>query len=550
MVLKLSFPILVVVALTSGFPSAHAAPPPLDLPGAVVDAAIRPAKWGEPVPPLVGMRPTRLPSSVQERGSTSYRPGTFDVHILVVPTDEGPAPWDRGLAERYVTGLDAWYAAATDGRYRFRLAKFHTLPAYKGYLCGVHGAFDHAKDALKAIKPGRGATDALPVIVNLAPDFPGPGCDMDGQAFQGSPGAWMRAFPEYKANDATTFAHEIGHNFGLAHSSAPEPDSGDEWLEGKVDPYVWEYADSGDVMGVGGHWQCDERGWRCTFMIGGLHGHNRNLLGVLKPRVISHVPMPSRVEESVDIELVAAQSGESGKQVAYLPWRQMSKFMIEYRPAAGLDQYVGESHGTGAGVHVRMIGDRFDDYVAYPGLWNPIGTVAVAAGAPRGFPVFTYPTVPTAFGVGQSTRLPDGTRITVLSMTPTRAIVRVARPADTDAPVMQKPLIESAAGVCKKFPCRIPQNASQDGVYPVWISTGRFLDEQWVSSASITINGKPFVTVKRAMPDGTDEESPLQRYEEGWGRIAPLKAGSHTVRYTYRDLSGNVGSSSYRLNVG
>lgn len=65
-----------------------------------------------------------------------------------------------------------------------------------------------------------------------------------GVAFVGSRGAWLHN----SQWNLKTCAHEVGHNFGLPHSGAWDPDNGSVIGPGQV----WEYGNVFDMMGVGG----------------------------------------------------------------------------------------------------------------------------------------------------------------------------------------------------------------------------------------------------------------------------------------------------------
>lgn len=488
--------------------------------------------------PPEGSPRTKLPRAVGVAESTTYKSGTYDVHILAVSTRDGAYPWDEVEARRQVERMDAWFAAETQGAFRFRLAGFRVLPEYPGSLCGVEPAEMHAAPEIRAIQPSAGAVDVLPVIVGLA----SADCALDGQAWLGRPVAWVSVDSEYPSVAAMVLWHEIGHNLGLGHSASVVPGSfADPWPMG-TNPEVVEYGDAADTMGGGGQWYCDYI--ECVFNTSGLHAHNRNLLRALSPDVISHVPMGSATSAQAVVELVAEESSVPGIQVVYLPWRNRSKFFIEYRPALGNDAHLADDHGPGSGVHVRLVGDTpTKTPPLYPNQGYGLGTVALPVGAAPD----VYSSIPIGFRAGQSTLLPDGTRVEVVSLAPDRATVRIVRPVDEAPPTMAVPRIEYQRGACTRYPCTVPVTASKKGKYRIWIAYGTLDDDQWVSSAVVRVNGVETLVDERPAPDGTDEEMAIGPGSDGWGLWRTYGPGTYNVVYTYRDLAGNEGTSTYQL---
>lgn len=502
---------------------------------------VLPSFAGDIVSAPVGTPTTRAPRLVHEHGSTTYKRGTYDVHILAVASDAGPAPWDEARARRQVESLDAWFSSHTRGMYRFRLAGYQVIPAYPGQLCGVEPALEHAAPEIERIRPSSGATDALPVVVGAWPS----GCAMAGQAWLGSPGAWVSEDATFPDFSLSALIHELGHNLGLEHSGAVDPVAGiaDPWPAGTT-PTVIEYGDGSDIMGQGIQWSCVPGS--CDIRPTGLHAHNRNLLGALESTEIGFVGMAS-VESSVDVELVHVNAESAGTRAVYLPWLNRTKFMLEYRTASGGDVWLDSDGGAGSGVVARLVDTdlssgpepypRDDDTSIY------YGTVAW----PVALPATSNDLIPLGLKVGKSTRLTDGTLVEVLSADAMRATVRVTRPADTTAPTMSIPKIEYAGGACTRYPCTVPAKASKKGKYRLLITFGSMDDNQWVVSAQVAVNGTPVFVDDRPAPDGTDEETSMSPGSRGWGGWRTYPAGRYTVTYRYTDLAGNEGSSSIQI---
>lgn len=529
-----------VAALTVG--AAVLLPLPAQSSAPVVPPTL-PSFEGDFIIPAPGTPRTKMPSVVQVRGKTTYKAGVYDVHVLAIPTAAGSQPWDEAEARRQVEAMDSWYSTETSGLFRFRLAGYQVLTPYPGDLCGLLPSVEHAQDAIALLEASPGATDVLPVMVGLLPKT----CtDKIGQANLGSPNSWVGSVPGVAGVDESTLWHEIGHNLGLLHSAAiTAEDISQPWAPGMT-PEIEEYGNWADTMGMGGQWSCT--GTSCEFHLSGLHSHNRNLLGSLAEDEIGFVGMPSLAGESEVLELVSDEAGIPGTQAIYLPWLNRSKFLVEYRPARGLDRYLDDPGGPGSGVHVHLINtDLARGPSPYPATdrQGGFGTVAF----PSGIKADEYSGVPIGFKMGQSTLLPDGTRIEVLATTADKATIRISRPVDSQPPTMTPPLIQYTKGQCRSFPCTVPVTAASRGMYKIWLGYGVLDDNQWVDYAEALVNGKRLLWEERATPDGTDQESSFTPGSSGWGHYEVLAPGTYTLAYSYRDLAGNVGTASYQITL-
>lgn len=491
--------------------------------------------------PAPGTPKTKMPWDVKPRGSTTYKRGLYDIHVFVVATEDGPEPWDEAEARQQVSLVDDFFNDVTNGLFRVRLASFGVLPPYPGRLCGVPDAMAHAAPEVEAIQVAPDATDALPVIVGRWPDS----CFAAGMAWAGSPGTWLGINPEWGRYNLKTFVHEIGHNFGLVHAGAvPRTFTDDPWPSLSSVPTEEEYGDGSDVMGRGGQSACDYAS--CTFNMSGMNGHNRNILGAVSPDRISSAAMTQAGDDSEVFTLASEESGQPGVQLLYLPWRNRSMFSVEYRAALGRDRHIDDEYGPGAGVHVRLLGSRISEGPApYPEQSREL-TDSVA------FPSATwageeYINIPIGFKSGQSALLPDGTMVEILSAAGSEASVRVSRPADTTPPSMGVPRIGYAGGACTRYPCTVPASVGKKGKYRVLVDFGSYDDDQWVAFARVDINGAGVMEYQRPEPDGTDEATPLTSGARDWGMWKTYGPGTLNVTYTYRDLAGNEGTSTYQV---
>ena len=258
------------------------------------------------------------------------------------------------------------------------------------------------------------------------------------------------------------------------------------------------------------------------------------------------MPM-EQTETSTTVSLKPLSDPASGVRLAYLPWLNRSKLLIEYRPPAGRDTRLDADYGARTGVYIRLIDtDLTSGPSPYPVEDDSTyyyGTVALPSGA---IPA-QYWSIPLGFRTGGVVTLPDGSRVDVLAADSSAASVRVTRPADTQPPSMSPPRIEFAGGQCTRYPCTLPASAIRKGKYRLWVSFGAFDDDQWVASVRATVNGTEALFDERPAPDGTDEETSMSPGSGYWGAWRTYIPGRYTIVYTYTDLAGNAGTSTYQV---
>jgi len=474
--------------------------------------------------------------------------GNYEVVVLPIVTGLGNPGVTETNSRNLISRLSVAYGSATNGKITFTLKA--VLPAASVSTDFVR---NNKLDVVKQIYNSRGLyLDPDPgfaglIVVGVIPydktmnDWAGLG-DQPGQ-FVILNGGW--------SDDAAlgTLGHEIGHNFGLAHSNTLQCPSNSKVL---ACAYPTEYSDQSDPMG---NYMISYYSSPALLRFSAL---NLDRLGVLSP----NQKIDAITTGTFSLTPVYGQD-KSGLRLIYLPVNNAETYAIEYRPAVGLDKLLSASRmavkGSKAfwtltpsfGVQIRLIASQqqlFGPLNQNPNvslIQNPdlLNSDSVTSSTDWSTEPSALLTVPGAkqqgLLSGQSYVLSDGSKVTVLSEDPIKgALVVVTRPSDVQAPAISKPTISWDSPNSSGCPVAQIDTPSPQSSWPsIQINGLTIVENRKIATVILEVNG--------ALVAANVSQDDSGKYNLTY---TPHTIGTFHVRVLATDTSGN-GSASPMVDI-
>jgi hypothetical protein len=325
--------------------------------------------------------------------------------VTVVAADRSPTAAEatrRQLVDAVDGPVAGFWAGQTGGRIRLAVTASATWTPSSPLDCSSPTSVWSAAAAAVGFTAGPGRH----LLVHLAADLPGvAGCAYGLAEVGGGIGAGGDLY--VRDTLPSLLAHELGHNFGLGHSSAQQCDGAVDGGTCRVLPYRDYY----DVMGAS---------WEHT---GTLDVAQAARLGVL-PDAQRQVLTAGGPGGTVTL---APLGGRSGTRALELTAPDGTAYWLEYRAATGQDSWLaGNRLGLQAGVLLHRAGGLPDTSLLLDGTPSPAAAQAAD--------------VHVALPVGTAVPLADGFRVTVRSVAGGAAVVAVSTaPAAAAAPPAARP---------------------------------------------------------------------------------------------------------------
>lgn len=339
-------------------------------------------------------------------------------------------------------------------------------------------------------------------------------------------GSLMLINGDWSTNNANTIAHELGHNMGLDHANSA--------VCTNTAPIVCdqkEYGDYSSVMGT------NVLGWP-----------NLNYVARFSATELDHLKVLPDIKRTIAVESgefklapVYSKNIELPK-VIYIPIGNELSYSIEYRPAVGSDSALAQNQITlngsnsyytnipSYGIQIRILNVKGKSFSAIqPQLSNfPNFETALLVDS------FTAPQVQP---MGKTFNLSDGSTVTFISADPnTGAVVKIFRPADTEAP--QIPSITANWPNVRYFLGPKGERLVQHKSVGVWdypkltIPVSAVVENRMIKTLDLEINGQIVDSLSNNALINTREFS----YQTN-------SVGNFAVRLIATDYAGNMARS-------
>jgi len=421
--------------------------------------------------------------------------GTFEIDVLPISTSLGTPTINLNEAQNTVASISQIYSALSDGKVKFVLRKILPGVSSVGPILAVTDTLKY----VPADNPPVDAGFAGLIVVEVIPK--NPSILFSGESY----GSDVLLNDFFDLNSTNTLAHEIGHSFGLDHSSSGSCSIANLLWTCTAD----EYGDNSDFMGSYLLGKAMQQG----ATIERLSASQLDNLGFLDKQQIAYA------DASLTTVLSPVYSTSAGgTRLLYIPIDNQDGYSVEFRPATGLEVALSQNQidvwgGGGSyyssvpsyGVQVRLLAGISPLFkkempaVSYPSVTGPSADGNEIFSGRKSAVLTLQNSVQQGLNTGESMILFDGTVINVDSEDGTLgAKIEVIRPAVTSGPTLDGSTVSATIQTEKNLDGTYSVNKSSIDSYS-WpaITIGSQIpsDPIRLTSAQITLNGNIVATV-------------------------------------------------------
>ena len=438
----------------------------------------------------------------------------FQVDVVPITTSLGTPVVTQAESQALIDRVNAGMDDATGGVIRFTLRS--VLPTIApGVPVTTSTEVGKVSGITPKADPGFESAILIGVIVK---DQSLPFAGMAGGQYMLVNYAWDRM-------SSWILTHEFGHNFGLLHANAATCTI--------VLPIVCEQLEYGDYSSVMGNYVYS---YVAQPYIARFSATELDKLKVL--------PLNKRsiATETGEYKLAPVYSTNLDfPKVLYIPIGNENAYSVEYRPAIGGDSSLAQTEINSSnggfytniqshGLQLRIIQTVGKDYLSLlPKTSNKerFGT-GLVSDTPKG---------PQLQPLGKTLLLSDGSTVTFVSADPNvGAVVKIVRPADTEAPKISNVTARMPYGTFYRGPkgeYLIKHKTPSEWDYPILtISLSGATDNRLLKSLELEINGQTVSTISGSSITTVKELT-----------YQTTSVGNFAIRVIATDYSGNKAQS-------